>query len=287
MTNEIDPDYLRDLVKRALMEDCGNAGDITSRAIFDNGQLGSAIIESKEDGILSGSYILEPVFNYLDPSITLDKMINDGNKLHQGAIICRLRGSLLGILAGERVALNFLQRLSGIATSAHSLASAIAHTKTRLLDTRKTTPTLRLLEKRAVLDGGGVNHRFGLFDMILIKDTHVKAAGGVAPAIEKARVAAAQMKKSVKIEAEVQTWEEFLDALRLVPDRIMLDNMSLELMSACVRRARQEAPGVELEASGNINARNIALTAETGVDFVSSGAITHSVKAMDIHLVVE
>ncbi|HAJ79579.1 MAG TPA: carboxylating nicotinate-nucleotide diphosphorylase, partial [Fibrobacteres bacterium] len=211
----------------------------------------------------------------------------DGNKLHQGAIICRLRGSLLGILAGERVALNFLQHLSGIATATHGLASAIAHTKTRLLDTRKTTPTLRLLEKRAVLDGGGVNHRFGLFDMILIKDTHVKAAGGVAPAIEKARVAAAQMKKSVKIEAEVQTWEEFLDALRLVPDRIMLDNMSLELMSACVCRARQEAPGVELEASGNINARNIAVTAETGVDFVSSGAITHSVKAMDIHLVVE
>jgi nicotinate-nucleotide pyrophosphorylase (carboxylating) len=287
MIDEIDPDYLRDLVKRALVEDCGNAGDITSRAIFDNGQSGSAIIESKEDGILSGSYILEPVFNYLDPSITLDKMINDGNKLHRGAIICRLRGSLLGILAGERVALNFLQHLSGIATAAHSLASAIAHTKAKLLDTRKTTPTLRLLEKRAVLDGGGVNHRFGLFDMILIKDTHVKAAGGVAPAIEKARVAAAQMKKSVKIEAEVQTWEEFLDALRLVPDRIMLDNMSLELMSACVRRARQEAPGVELEASGNINARNIALTAETGVDFVSSGAITHSVKAMDIHLVVE
>jgi nicotinate-nucleotide pyrophosphorylase (carboxylating) len=213
-------------------------------------------------------------------------MLQDGSPILPGTEICVLDGPLRSICAGERTALNFLQRLSGIATATAGLVGLIAHTKARLLDTRKTTPLLRGLEKRAVIHGGGMNHRFGLFDMVLIKDTHVKAAGGVAKALTRVRSHDAGMKKKVKIEVEVQTWDDLLEALPLGPDRIMFDNMTLELMAACVERARSVAPRIELEASGMINEQSIAKVAETGVDFISVGAITHSVKALDIHLVI-
>jgi nicotinate-nucleotide pyrophosphorylase (carboxylating) len=283
---DMDQDYIDNIVSKAVTEDLGSFGDVTSRAIFTKAETGKAIIKSKQSGVLSGTYLIRPVFKYIDPSLVVDIKLPDGSRIDKGSIICSLQGNICSILAGERIVLNFLQRLSGIATSVSVLVNAISHTSAELLDTRKTTPALRALEKRAVLDGGGKNHRFGLFDMILIKDTHVKAAGGVGEAIKRCRNSFEHTGKPLKIEAEVQTWNEFLEALEERPERIMLDNMDTRLMKACVERARRDAPVVELEASGNIDAGNIAGVAETGVDFISSGAITHSVKALDVHLVI-
>jgi nicotinate-nucleotide pyrophosphorylase (carboxylating) len=277
---------LETLVNQALSEDLGGAGDVTSNAVFDKDQIGRAVIKSKDTGVLSGVFLLEPVFHGLDPSVELMTCLQDGAALSPGAEICNLSGPLRSICGAERIALNFLQRLSGIATATARLASLIAHTRARLLDTRKTTPLLRALEKRAVVHGGGMNHRFGLFDMALIKDTHVKAAGGVASAITRVRSHVAEMKNPVRIEVEVQTWDELLEALPLKPDRIMLDNMPIDLMAACVERAHSVASRIELEASGNVNEQSIARIAETGVDFISVGAITHSVRALDIHLII-
>jgi nicotinate-nucleotide pyrophosphorylase (carboxylating) len=277
---------IEELVGRALFEDLGKDGDVTSRAVFEEGRKGRAIIESKDTGVLSGAFLLRPIFQGIDPSIEIKKMTEDGSPILPGSELCVLYGSLRSICAGERVALNFLQRLSGIATATAGLARLIAHTKARLLDTRKTTPLLRALEKRAVIHGGGKNHRLGLFDMVLIKDTHVKAAGGVAQALKRVRSQFAGTKGTVTIEIEIQTWDELLEALPLMPDRIMLDNMTLELMTACVARVRSVAPRIELEASGNIDEQSIVKVAETGVDFISVGALTHSVKSLDIHLVI-
>jgi nicotinate-nucleotide pyrophosphorylase (carboxylating) len=275
------------IIKNALAEDCGSQGDITSQAIFEEKAAGRAIIKSKQSGVISGVYLLGPIFKAVDPSLTVECRVSDGAAVGPGAVICSLRGPIRGILAGERLALNFLQRLSGIATATNACVKAISHTSARLLDTRKTTPLLRLLEKRAVLHGGGVNHRFGLFDMVLIKDTHVKAAGGVTNALTKAKGFVSGLPSPVKIEVEVQNLHEFLEALSMAPDRIMLDNMSVELMADCVQRLRESGLGIELEASGNITMDTIAAVAQTGVDFISMGSLTHSVKALDIHLIME
>jgi nicotinate-nucleotide pyrophosphorylase (carboxylating) len=275
------------IVKNALAEDLGEAGDITSQAIFDAKTIGRACIKSKEAGVLSGAYLLQPIFTAVHPSLIVTCALCDGAALSPGAVICTVSGPLRAILAGERLALNFLQRLSGIATATSACVKLISHTQTKLLDTRKTTPLLRLLEKRAVLHGGGVNHRFGLFDMILIKDTHVKAAGGVTRALTKARAYVQSLKSPVKIEVEVQTRQEFLEAVSLTPDRIMLDNMGNDLMAECVGLLRKSGASIELEASGNISIQTIAAVAQTGVDFISMGSLTHSVKALDIHLVIE
>jgi len=274
------------IVKQALLEDLGATGDVTSEAVFAKDEKGRAIIKSKDTGVLSGVFLLEPIFQGLDPAVTIRKFIPDGSPLAPGTEICALSGPLRGICGGERLALNFLQRMSGIATATARLSGLISHTKARLLDTRKTTPLLRALEKRAVVHGGGMNHRFGLFDMALIKDTHVKAAGGTVNALAKVRAHVTAMEKLVKIEVEVQTWDELLEALPLAPDRIMLDNMLLDLMAACVKHMRSVAPLIEIEASGNVNDQTIARVAETGVDFISVGAITHSVRALDIHLII-
>jgi nicotinate-nucleotide pyrophosphorylase (carboxylating) len=286
MTQDKNQFSVEELIDRALFEDLGTEGDITSLAVFGEDKKGRALIRSKDQGTLSGAYLIEPIFHAIDPSIEIKTMLQDGGKIFPGSEICLLDGPLQGICAGERLCLNFLQRLSGIATATAKLVDRIAHTKAKLLDTRKTTPLLRNLEKLAVTHGGGMNHRFGLFDMVLIKDTHVKAAGGVSQALAKVRATIDSLKKTVKIEVEVQTWDELVEALPFKPDRIMLDNMSTELMAACVTRVRSVAPGIELEASGNIDEKSIAEKAETGVDFISVGAITHSVKALDIHLVI-
>jgi len=274
------------LISHALAEDLGDRGDITSNALFNSRDIKSAIIKSKCSGIVSGVQLLEPLFHHIDPSLHVDVCAHNGDRLENGTLICKLDGSVLGILAGERVALNFLQHLSGIATATHDLAEIISHTKARLLDTRKTTPLLRLLEKQAVVHGGGSNHRFGLFDMILIKDTHVKAAGGVIPAVSRALEYVKRFESKVKIEVEIQSVPEFTDALTCNIDRIMLDNMTIADMSACVAQKQKAQSAVELEASGNVSAQTIAAIAETGVDFISVGALTHSVKSLDIHLVI-
>ena len=274
------------IINKALLEDLGIHGDITSKAIFSPTDTAKAIIKSKASGVLSGAYLLNDIFRAINRDLQITIELNDSEKLEHGTIICKLEGPVQAILAGERIALNFLQRLSGIATMTSKLVNAIAHTNTKLLDTRKTIPTLRLLEKKAVVHGGGYNHRFGLFDMMLIKDTHVKRAGGVVPALEKAIAYRSMISTPYKIEIEVQSIAEFESILSLNPDRIMLDNMTRDQMSYCVEIRQKNAPNIELEASGNITLSTIVPIAETGVDYISSGAITHSSPALDIHLVI-
>ena len=282
-----DKQQLAALIRRALAEDLGRAGDITSRALFDAKKNGRAVIISKSAGILSGAQVIKPLFGRLSRSVSVTKLLKNGAQLSAGSRICELSGPVRAILAGERVALNFLQHLSGIATAANTLARLISPTKARLLDTRKTTPLLRALEKEAVVHGGGLNHRFGLFDMILIKDTHVKDAGGIGPALRKAQVFVKKSGRRVKIEVETQSVGEFTEALACRPHRIMLDNMSIADMAACVALAKKSGAPVELEASGNVSADTIVAIAETGVDFISVGSITHSAPALDIHLLIE
>jgi nicotinate-nucleotide pyrophosphorylase (carboxylating) len=283
--NEGEAAYIDGLLDRAIDEDLGESGDRTSNALFAEGDSAEAVIRSKETGVLSGAFLIEPLFSKIDASVEITLGCDDGSPLFRGGEICRLKGPIRGILAGERIALNFLQRLSGIATLTSHYHAAIAHTPARLLDTRKTTPGLRLLERLAVRHGGGTNHRFGLFDMMLIKDTHVKHAGGVTAALEKA-MHSRGAGILPKIEVEVQSMDEFDEALQFPPDRIMLDNMSLSAMRQCVARKLAAGVAVELEASGNITLESIAAVAETGVDFISCGAITHSAKALDIHLII-
>lgn len=282
-----DKQHLSALIRRALAEDLGRAGDITSQALFDAKKNGRAAIISKSAGVLSGVQVLKPLFYHLNCSLSVKMLLKNGAYLAPGSRICELSGPVRAILAGERVALNFLQHLCGVATVTNTFARLISHTKAKLLDTRKTTPLLRALEKEAVVHGGGLNHRFGLFDMALIKDTHVKAAGGVGPALRKAQAFVKKSGHKVKIEVETQSVAEFSEALSCRPHRIMLDNMSVADMAACVALAKKSGAPVELEASGNVNAQNIAAIAETGVDFISVGSITHSAPALDIHLVIE
>ncbi len=274
------------IIEQALLEDLQQTGDITSDAIFSDQDMARAVIKSKSSGILSGAYLVNPIFSKINQQIKIDLLANDGDQLNKGTIICTLYGPVKAILAGERVALNFLQRLSGIASLTNQYVQAIKNTGTRLLDTRKTTPNLRILEKKAVLHGGGSNHRFGLFDMILIKDTHVKRSGSVSNALRKALLYRGN-KKDLKIEVEVQSVAEFQEALSFLPDRIMLDNMSVADMQKCVNLIKEKNVQVETEASGNITLATIESVAKTGVDFISSGALTHSAAALDIHLVID
>ena len=274
------------IIESAISEDLGESGDVTSDALFTQECEGEAIIKSKGTGILSGAFLLQPLFTKINPDIKLQIKTQDSEPLEPGRIICTLNGPVNGILAGERIALNFLQHLSGIATLTSRYVKEISHTETRLLDTRKTTPTLRFLEKKAVVHGGGHNHRFGLFDMILIKDTHVKRCGGPAKALEKA-LKFREKNRHLKIEIEVQSIPEFYEAVKLLPDRIMLDNMSIADMKACVEHITDTNLAVQLEASGNVTLETISGIARTGVHFISSGAITHSAPALDIHLVIK
>ena len=228
------------IITQALSEDLGAEGDITSRSIFSESDKAVAVIKSKEKGILSGVYLIEPIYQAIDNTLSVDIKSEEGAVLESETEICCIKGPIQSILTGERTVLNFLQRLSGIATSTAQLVSLIKNTQAKLLDTRKTTPMLRMLEKKAVLAGGGGNHRFGLFDMILIKDTHVKAAGGPAEAIKRAKEFC-KSNPAVKIEVEIQTMKEFFEAVEADPDRIMLDNMSLKDMAACVSSGRRLA----------------------------------------------
>lgn len=276
------------IVAAALREDLGAAGDITTVAIFGHSDTASAVIRSKATGVLSGVALIGPVFSGCGNGTTIDMRCRDGDALEAGTVICTVDGPVRTILAAERTILNFLQRLSGIATLTARYVAAIGGTSARLLDTRKTTPGLRLLEKAAVLHGGGCNHRIGLYDMILIKDTHVKRSGGVAAALGRAFAwREKQPDRKVAIEVEVQSEAEFDVALGLCPERIMLDNMPLEAMRRCAARRNASGVAVELEASGNVTLGTIRAIAETGVDYISAGALTHSAPALDIHLVIQ
>jgi nicotinate-nucleotide pyrophosphorylase (carboxylating) len=286
-------DNIINILKSALAEDLGSAGDITTQAIFNDMDIGEAVIRSKETGVLSGAALIAPLFGLVDgylpqpPEVptAVELFCKDGQVIESGKNICKIRGPVRSILSGERTILNLLQSLSGIATATSRMIEVLKGSKTRLLDTRKTTPCMRALEKAAVRHGGGGNHRFGLYDKVLIKDTHVKRAGGVKPALERA-LAWRGRKKEPLIEIEVQTPAEFFEALPLEPDRIMLDNMGTHEIAACVRGRNASGLNVELEASGGISVSSLAAIAATDVDFVSSGAITHSAPVLDIHLVM-
>ncbi len=265
------------LIRTALEEDIGT-GDVTSMLILPTTSRLSGKIMTKEEGVIAGLGVAGRVFHAVDEEVMFASLVDDGDLVGNGAPLAAVTGPGASILSAERVALNFMQRMSGIATMTSHFVKAVEGTGAVILDTRKTAPGLRALDKLAVKLGGGQNHRFGLYDMVLIKDNHIAAAGGIAEAVRRVRAAAEQR---LPIEVEVATLVEFGEALATEPDRIMLDNMSLGDMAEAVALA---GDAVELEASGNVTLDNVAQIAATGVDFISVGALTHSVRALDISL---
>ena len=269
------------LIEQALQEDIG-FGDITSESLVPEEQLGRAVLQVKENGIISGMEVVSIVFQYADAQTTTKPAIGDGALVTAGQIIGEIDGPVRGILLGERVALNFLQRMSGIATLTHKYVHAVSGTNAKITDTRKTVPGLRMLDKKAVHDGGGVNHRFGLDQMVLIKDNHIAAAGGLSNAVAACRKYLRARDLKIAIEVETTSIRQVEEALKCEGlSRIMLDNFSVEDMAAAVRIIDHT---VEVEASGGVNLQTVRPIAETGVDFISVGALTHSPKALDISL---
>jgi nicotinate-nucleotide pyrophosphorylase (carboxylating) len=268
---------LDDIIKQALEEDIGN-GDITTHATVDENKQTEGFFIAKEDGVICGLPVLKRVFEMIDTAIRIEYNVSEGSSVKKGDSIAKISGSAQNILTGERVALNFLQHLSGIATQTHNAVQQVYGTKAKITDTRKTTPGLRVVEKYAVRIGGGSNHRFNLADGILIKDNHISAAGGIGQAIAKTRKAASHM---LKIEVEAENFSQVEEALLSGADIIMLDNMSIEDMTKAVGMIDGKAL---VEASGNMGDRDLRKVAQTGVDIISIGAITHSVRAMDISL---
>jgi nicotinate-nucleotide pyrophosphorylase (carboxylating) len=270
--------YLVDeLIKRALAEDIGT-GDVTTLATIAPDKRIEGTLTAKERGVVCGLPIAQRVFSRIDPAIAFSPFVDDGDPVEAGTILAEVSGPAQGILTGERVSLNFLQHLSGIATRTRACVEAVRGTGALITDTRKTTPGLRVVEKYAVACGGGSNHRFNLADGVLIKDNHIRAAGGISQAIASARRTAAH---TLKIEVEVENEAMIEEALDSKADIIMLDNMSLAEMAKAVRLIDGRAL---VEASGNMGDRDLAAVARTGVNLISIGALTHSVRALDISL---
>jgi len=275
----IDDAALR-LIDLALAEDRG-PGDWTTRWIVAARGRANAAIVAKEDGVIAGLALASAVFLRLDPRVEFEAAVSDGDCVKAGQVVCSISGPARAILTGERTALNFLQRLSGIATATRRFVDAIAGTRARILDTRKTTPAWRVLEKGAVRAGGGENHRVGLYDMVLIKENHSAMAGGIAEAVRRIRDANT---KGLRVEVEVRDLDEVRTALDARVDRVLLDNMDLATIREAVRMVRKRATGVEIEASGNMTLDRVRDVAEAGVDYISVGAITHSAPALDLSL---
>lgn len=275
------------IIEDALLEDI-NGIDIANECISSLNIQGKGTLLVKEDGVISGIDVFEMVFKALDQSIEVKKLIKDGQEVIKGDIIAEVSGDIGKILQGERVALNLLQRMSGISTKAKEMADIVKGLDVKIADTRKTTPGLRLLEKYAVKMGGGYNHRYNLCDLIMLKDNHIKALGGIEKAVKKIRESSGH---AHRIEVEVETKEQFLEAMDTDADIIMLDNMSCELMKECVeyniaKNLNKQANKI-IEASGNITEENLRRVAETGVDIISTGSLTHSVKSLDISFNLE
>jgi nicotinate-nucleotide pyrophosphorylase (carboxylating) len=268
------------LVALALEEDL-SLGDVTTDATIASNILGSGRLAAKEDLILAGRDVAERVFAAVDSSIDCEWLKEDGDSVEAGEVIAWVRGSVVSLLRAERTVLNFMQRLSGVATLTRQFTQAVEGLQTRIVDTRKTTPGWRTLEKSAVRVGGAYNHRFSLGSGVLIKDNHVDSGGGVARAIASARTHAPHV---LAIEIEVRTLDELNEAIQAGADIVLLDNMTLEMLREAVARCR--ASGVRTEASGGISISTVRGVAETGVDFISSGALTHSAPSMDIHMKV-
>lgn len=269
------------LIKAALAEDIGD-GDHSSNCAFPSGTKGRMHLLLKEDGILAGVNVAREVFNLVDPNIEMDVKLEDGSAVKMGDLAFYLEGPAHSLLQGERLALNLMQRMSGIATKTRKLVDMIGHTKAKLLDTRKTTPHLRVFEKEAVRWGGGYNHRFGLYDMIMLKDNHLDFAGGVKPAIQKALSYKEQHKLDIPIEVEVRNFKELEEVLESEGVlRVMFDNFSVSDTYEAVAMVNHQ---IETESSGGINGQTLVAYAETGVDYISMGALTHSVMGLDMSL---
>ncbi len=271
---------LKNIIENALLEDL-QAGDITSEAIFRSDVNKKAVFIAKSTGIIAGLPVINEVYHQLNPEVICANIVADGTEVAPGTIIGTINGSIKTILAGERVALNFMQRLSGIATQTAKLAKLIANYPAKVVDTRKTTPGLRMLEKYAVRMGGGQNHRFNLADAILIKDNHIAACGSITEAVNRAR---SFIPHTMTVEVECETREQVQEALTAKADIIMLDNMTPAEIAELVKLIDHRAI---VEASGNINETTIIDIAASGVDIISVGALTHSVKALDISLEID
>ncbi|KPL15325.1 hypothetical protein AMJ74_01710 [candidate division WOR_3 bacterium SM1_77] len=266
------------IIKSALREDIGR-GDMTTDAVVPENDRALGVIFSKGDGILCGVDIAQMVFKQLEPAIDFQKQLDDGSALSPGITIAIIIGKASACLKGERTALNFLQHLSGIATLTRKFVDATKG-NIKVLDTRKTAPGLRIMEKYAVRVGGGSNHRFGLYDMVMIKDNHIQIAGSITEAVNRVR----ERKRKVFIEVEVKTLAELKEAIAAKVNRIMLDNMGRNLIAQAVDMIHATTQGIEIEVSGGVNLDNIGDVAESGADFASIGALTHSAKALDIAL---
>ncbi len=268
---------VREIVARALAEDVG-PGDITTAATVDAGTPCRAEVVAKADGVVSGLGVAEATFHAVDPEISFEYAAHDGQRVGAGTVVARLSGDAGAVLTAERTALNFLQRMSGIATLTAQYVAAVEGTRARIIDTRKTAPGLRVLDKYAVRAGGGMNHRMGLFDGILIKDNHIQAAGGLGEAVERAREAAHHL---VKVEVEAKDLSQVEAALSAGADVIMLDNMAAEEIRRAVELIGERA---ETEVSGGVTLETVRELAECGVDYISVGALTHSAAALDLSL---
>jgi len=271
---------IRGLIQIALEEDIGT-GDVTTAAVLTGAEAGKAKAIAKADIVVAGIDVFREAFLFLDNSIQFTGYCDDGNVAETGEVLAEISGNLSSILMAERVALNLLQRMCGIATFTRRYVDEIKGTRAKILDTRKTAPGLRYFDKYAVRIGGGFNHRFGLYDGVLIKDNHIAAAGGISQALDRVR---GRFPHTMKVEIEVKNLQEVEEALISGADVIMLDNMTIEDMRMSVAAVNGKVP---LEASGNVTLANVRHIAETGVDFISVGALTHSVPASDISLKIE
>ena len=276
----IEKSRVEGIIRFAIDEDIGS-GDITTESCIDREAEAVARIYAKEEGIICGLSLIEHIFSIRGSDADITLKAEDGNLVKKGQLLATIRGKAQEILPVERIILNFLQNLSGVATTANSYAQAIEGYDTKLLDTRKTLPGLRYLQKYAVKTGNAENHRQGLYDMVLIKDNHIKVNGSITDAVEKAKAA------GKRIEVECETVEQVTEAIGCGCDWIMLDNMPLDDMRKAVRLIREKAPKVKIEASGGITKEKLTETAATGVDFISVGALTHSYKSLDISMDIE
>ncbi len=265
------------LITLALEEDFGEYSDITSLATLTDGIIIRGTITAKEDGVIAGLPAVEMVYQTIDPDVAVNAFVGDGSTIQVGDVVCEVSGNAQSVLAGERTALNFLQRMSGVATMTRRFVDAVAGTGATILDTRKTHPGWRELDKYAVRMGGGENHRMGLYDIVLIKDNHIDAAGSISAAINAVR----EMELHLPIIVEVKNLAELNEALSHNPDRILLDNMYHNEMRRAVQITADKVP---LEASGNVRLDNVRAIAETGVDYISIGALTHSAPALDLSM---
>lgn len=271
---------VRDQIRGWLSEDVGS-GDITTETTIPRGSRSKAVIHVKESGIIAGIPIAKLVFEVVDPSLIFEAKVQDGDYVEKGTVLAIVEGSTHSLLTGERLALNLMQRLSGIATKTRSFVDALDGLPVRLVDTRKTTPGHRMMEKYAVRVGGGANHRFGLYDAVMIKDNHIKGAGSITAAVEAARQ---KIPHTMKIEVETESFAQVEEALACGADIIMLDNMNTAMMTEAVGRIKARSPHVIVEASGGVTLNTVYAIAACGVDVISIGGLTYSFQALDISL---